>query len=71
MKPLFFYTRTTSDIIMFLIYLDDILIMGSSSSKIKDILTYLSVALHINDLGDLYYFLGVQATWDETTLTLT
>jgi len=60
-----------SDIIMLLIYVDDILITGRSPSKIRSFIYHLSIAFHMNDLGDVHFFLGLQITQDELTITVT
>jgi hypothetical protein len=69
-KSLFFH-RQGSDIIMLLNYVDDILITGSSPSKIRSFISHLSVAFHMKDLGDAHFFLGLQITRDEATITVT
>ncbi|XP_058784278.1 uncharacterized mitochondrial protein AtMg00810-like [Vicia villosa] len=45
-----------------LVYVDDIIITGSSSSLLQDIITKLNVAFSLKHLGDLDYFLGIQVT---------
>ena len=43
-----------------LIYVDDIIITGSSSAKIKQLISDLSKAFALKELGDLNYFLGIE-----------
>jgi len=57
-----FSHRQGSDIIVVLIYVDDILITGSSPLKIRSFISHLFVAFHMKDLGDVHFFLGLQIT---------
>lgn len=66
-----FYQRQGADILILLIYVDDILVTGNSSSKISDFILHLSSVFNMKDLGDIHYFLGLQIARDETTLTVT
>uniref|UniRef100_A0A2N9HA75 Reverse transcriptase Ty1/copia-type domain-containing protein n=1 Tax=Fagus sylvatica TaxID=28930 RepID=A0A2N9HA75_FAGSY len=43
-----------------LLYVDDIIITGNSSSAVSDIISQLSTAFELKDLGPLRYFLGLQ-----------
>lgn len=43
-----------------LIYVDDIIITGSSEKKNESFKEYLSTCFHMKDLGDLKYFLGIE-----------
>lgn len=52
------------------IYVDDIIITGSSSTAIIAIIQYLQVDFAINDLRQLNLFLGVEALHDITGLYL-
>lgn len=45
-----------------LIYVDDIILTGSSSSTIDDLLVQLCMEFVVKDLGPLHYFLGVVVT---------
>ncbi|KAB5524828.1 hypothetical protein DKX38_022577 [Salix brachista] len=63
--------RMGADILILLIYVDDILVTGNSSSKISDFILHLSSVFSMKDLGDIHYFLGLQIARDETTLTVT
>jgi hypothetical protein len=66
-----FSHRQSLDIIMLLIYVDDILITRSSPSIIRSFISHLSAVFHIKDLGDAHFFLGLQITHDESTITVT
>ena len=63
-----FYRIQGSDILLLLIYVDDILLTGNSASQIKKLIAHLSVVFHMKDLGDIHYFLGLQITRDESTI---
>lgn len=43
-----------------LVFVDDIIVMGPSSSALQDFITTLAVHFSLKDLGDLSYFLGVE-----------
>ncbi|XP_057514981.1 uncharacterized mitochondrial protein AtMg00810-like [Actinidia eriantha] len=49
-----------SDIIYILVYVDDILITGSSSSLIESIISNMSSSFALKNLGSLHYFLGIE-----------
>lgn len=56
---LFIYNQ--SDVcLLVLIYVDDLIITGSSSIHIQQIITYLQSQFTVKDLGDLSFFLGVE-----------
>ena len=66
------YSRTQgSGILLLLIYVNDILLIGSSSSQIDKFIAHLSVIFHMKDLDDIHYFLGLQIACDESTVTHT
>jgi hypothetical protein len=48
--------------IFILIYVDDIILTGSSSSTIDDLLVQLCMEFVVKDLGPLRYFLGGEVT---------
>jgi hypothetical protein len=47
---------------MVLVYVDDLILTGSSSAALDDLLHSLSAAFPVKDLGPLSYFLGVEVT---------
>ncbi|CAH9110232.1 unnamed protein product [Cuscuta epithymum] len=56
-----FIYRTDSQVVYILLYVDDILITGSSASFVSSVIKTLSHQFAMKDLGDIHYFLGVQA----------
>jgi histone deacetylase 1/2 len=59
---LFIYDRRGCQIYM-LVYVDDIVIAGSSSSAVDHVVHTLSATFPIKDLGRLEYFLGIEAAY--------
>ena len=57
-------------IIYLLVYVDDIIITGNSSSQVSHLITALSQAFELKDLGALSYFLGIQIMPSRFRLTL-
>jgi len=57
-------------IIYLLVYVDDIIITGNSSSQVSHLVTTLSKAFELKDLGALSYFLGIQIVPSRFGLTL-
>ena len=57
-------------IIYLLVYVDDIIITGNSSSQVSHLVTALSQAFELKDLGALSYFLGIQILPTRFGLTL-
>ena len=58
-SSLFIYNHD-SHILILLVYVDDIILTGSSDSLLADFVSHLGVQFSIKDLGSLSYFLGVQ-----------
>jgi hypothetical protein len=58
-------------LIILLIYVDDILITGTSSSYIFSLIQNLGRLFSMKDLGPLHYFLGLEAVYSTTGLHLT
>lgn len=50
-----------------LIYVDDIIILGNSTSAVDDIIASLNAQFSLNDLGKLNYFLGVEVSYPATS----
>ncbi|XP_018628233.1 uncharacterized mitochondrial protein AtMg00810-like [Nicotiana tomentosiformis] len=56
-----FIHRSSSGILILLLYIDDIILTGSHSSLLDHFISHFSRQFVMKDLGDLHYFLGVQA----------
>ncbi|KAB2621335.1 hypothetical protein D8674_023517 [Pyrus ussuriensis x Pyrus communis] len=54
-----FIKRDTS-ITFILVYVDDIIITGSSSTTCQSIISNLQLMFPVKDLGDIHYFLGIE-----------
>lgn len=54
----------------FLIYVDDILFIGTSTSHIASVITQLQQVFKLKDLGSLSFFLGIQAIRSSHSLHL-
>jgi hypothetical protein len=54
-----------------LVYVDDIVIAGSSSSAVDHVVHTLSATFPIKDLGRLEYFLGIEAAYKSQGMILT
>lgn len=47
---------------LMLIYVDDIILTGSDSQDMENLITKLGSEFSLKDLGPLHYFLGVEAS---------
>lgn len=66
-----FIFQSTNTIIYLHLYVDDIIIIGNSPDQISYLISALSQAFELKDLGPLSYFLGIQITCTQFGLTLT
>ena len=57
-----FIRRTSVGIVLFLLYVDDMIISGSDASAISEIKQHLFSEFEMKDLGLLHYFLGIEVT---------
>lgn len=55
-----FFFKDKSVIKYLLVYVDDIIIMGSSITAVKSLIDLLAKRFALKDLGDLSYFLGIE-----------
>ena len=60
-----FYKRDGDDITLLIVYVDDMIVTGSNSTKIKKLQSYLAKELEIKDLGPLKYLLGTKVSWSK------
>lgn len=53
------------NIVMLILYVDDMVIMGNNSATLDQLLVELNKQLRMKDLGRFHYFLGIQALFVE------
>lgn len=58
-----FVKQCGGDVIILLLYVDDIIIIGSNSSKVQNVITELSEVFELKDMGRLTYFLALQVNY--------
>ncbi|XP_043721004.1 uncharacterized mitochondrial protein AtMg00810-like [Telopea speciosissima] len=58
-------------VLVLLLYVDDIILTGDNSAQLHKFIHKLSNAFAMSDLGDLHYFLGIEATKHQHNLHLT
>lgn len=68
--PSLFILHQGQETILLLLYVDDIILTGSSEKLLQTLIHSLSVQFHMKDLGHLHYFLGIEATRTSTELFL-
>lgn len=66
---LFIYNDGTHEMFL-LIYVDDFLITGSSEALLHRLVSFMGVHFAMKDLGPLHYFLGIEASFQGSTLLL-
>lgn len=57
-----FFKHSSTNLIVVLVYVDDILVTVSDATEISRLLAKLHPQFALNDLGGLSYFLGIQVT---------
>ena len=60
--PSLFVQISGTHCIYVLVYVDDIIITGSNSSSLQQLITLLDSEFSLKDLGPLHYFLGIEVT---------
>ncbi|XP_060676375.1 uncharacterized mitochondrial protein AtMg00810-like [Ziziphus jujuba] len=65
-----FILRNSNVHVLFLVYVDDIIITGSNVSYIEELNKGLNSEFSLKDLGALHYFLGIEAHRNSTGLIL-
>jgi Reverse transcriptase (RNA-dependent DNA polymerase) len=60
--PSLFISRRKGQLTLILVYVDDIIVVGSDPTLIQQCFTYLSNPFAIQDLGPNHFFLGVEVT---------
>jgi hypothetical protein len=66
-----FTNHSSVGTVLLLVYVDDIIIMGSSYSLVNHFVSQLSQRFYMKDLGDIHYFLGLEVHRTSTQLHLT
>ena len=51
-----FYKKDVDDITLLIVYVDDMIVIGSNSTKIEKLQSYLAKEFEMKDLGALKYF---------------
>ncbi|RVX04050.1 Retrovirus-related Pol polyprotein from transposon TNT 1-94 [Vitis vinifera] len=69
---IWFETSTTSlsTTLIVLVYVDDIIITGCSSTQISSLIAKLDSIFTLRDLGQLSYFLGIEVSYHEGSMNL-
>ena len=57
-------------IVVLLVYVDDIVIIGSDSALLAQLKTHLSKSFYMKDLGPLTYFLGLEVHHSPSSISL-
>ena len=63
-----FVLHTPKDMTLVLVYVNDIITLGSNSQFIQEFITTLSSQFATKDLGPLHYFLGIKVTYSSSGL---
>jgi hypothetical protein len=66
--PSLFVLRTGSTVLYLLLYVDDIILTGNSSSAVASLIAQLAETFELKDLGPLRFFLGLQIDYNRTGL---
>lgn len=65
-----FIKRTTSSIVIFAVYVDDIILSGDNMDEISALKSFLGSQFRIKNLGILSYFLGIEVFYSNSGLLL-
>ncbi|XP_050141134.1 uncharacterized mitochondrial protein AtMg00810-like [Malus sylvestris] len=60
-----FVKEDHGDVILLLLYVDDIIVTGSNASKIQSMITSLAAVFDFKDMGKLTYFLGLHIQYNQ------
>ncbi|RVW77085.1 Retrovirus-related Pol polyprotein from transposon RE1 [Vitis vinifera] len=66
-----FVLRSSNHVVYLLVYVDDIILTGSSDTLVSQFVDYLAQRFSLKDLGPLSYFLGVEVVPHRLTISLT
>ena len=67
-SSMFIHFGNSSSLIVF-IYVDNIILTGSSSTQISSLIAKINSVFTLRDLGKLSYFLGIEVTYYEGSMT--
>ena len=65
-----FYKRDGDDITLLIVYVDDMIVIGSDFTKIEKLQSYLVKEFEMKDLGALKYLLGIEMSRSKQGLFL-
>ena len=65
-----FFKRVQGHLLLVLVYVDDIIVTGSSTCLIQQVISNLQSTFALKDLGELNYFLGIQVVKNSSGLHL-
>jgi transposase InsO family protein len=68
--PCIYYRNAGGDMFCLGVYVDDIILAGSSDDRIKEVKDTLSQKFEIKDMGKLHHFLGISVVQDENRKTV-
>ena len=57
-----FFKRDGDDIALLIVYVDDMIVTGSSPKEVEKLHSYLAKEFEMQDLGPLKYFLGIEVS---------
>ncbi|KAH9799567.1 retrovirus-related pol polyprotein from transposon RE2 [Citrus sinensis] len=57
-----FYKRENGHLLLVLVYVDDIIITGSNSARVQQVIQDMQHTFALKDLGELSYFLGIEVS---------
>lgn len=55
-----FFKRTYHGIVILILYVDDIVIIGTDHKGLETLIHYFSIGSHTQDLRKRHYFLGIE-----------
>lgn len=67
---LLFFKRENNHLLLILVYVDDIIVTDFRPQLINQVISNLQTNFALKDLAKLYYFLGIQVTYNSTELLL-
>jgi Reverse transcriptase (RNA-dependent DNA polymerase) len=68
--PSLFLHHTNGDIVIILIYVDDLVVTSNNPTLVQSVIDKLKAQFSIRDLGNLHYFLGIEMSANQYGLVL-